>query len=376
MKKQLFYLLFLCAFPIMGAFAQDTVVSSTGRRVSVNNPAASSTLGLIQLSGDLSGTAATPTITSNAVLNKTLTGFSTSISGTIGTSDTILQAFGKLEATKTSRGDVLATVLDGLNTTTSGTIAATNTVLQAFGRLEATKATINSPLTGLITSATGTIGASDSILQAFGKLEATKATINSALTGINVVATGTIGATDTILGAIGKLEATKAARGDVLTTQLTNLNSVITGTIASTDTVLGAFGKLQATKVAINGDLGGTATATTVVGLGGRAISGTTFTDGQLLQFDNASSRWVPRQVFQKIDSFTPTANQLTFTLTEAPTGGSSTDVAMYINGVLIDKAAVSLNASTRVITYAPSNNSSFALSATDRVYFIYSYIK
>lgn len=95
MNKFIFFSFFL---NVIVLFAQKTMVlGSSGIKVSVNAEATSSTLGLIQLSGDLSGTAITPTINNNAVLSKTLTGLNSAISGTIGVSDTVLGAFGKLQ---------------------------------------------------------------------------------------------------------------------------------------------------------------------------------------------------------------------------------------------------------------------------------------
>lgn len=88
----------VCFFSVVGAFGQKaTVLSSSGNKVTVNAEAATSTLGLIQLSGDLAGTAVSPTITNDAVLKKTLTGIDTDATGTIANSNTVLEAFGKLQ---------------------------------------------------------------------------------------------------------------------------------------------------------------------------------------------------------------------------------------------------------------------------------------
>ena len=62
-----------------------------------------------------------------------LTGLSTTTGGTIAATDTILQAFGKLQ---NSINSTLGTVLTGLSTTTGGTITAADTILQAFGKLQ------------------------------------------------------------------------------------------------------------------------------------------------------------------------------------------------------------------------------------------------
>ena len=49
------------------ANAQNTVVAPTGQKITVNAPATSSATGLVQLAGDLSGTAASPAIASGAI---------------------------------------------------------------------------------------------------------------------------------------------------------------------------------------------------------------------------------------------------------------------------------------------------------------------
>lgn len=97
MTRKLFYFMF-CFFSVVGAFGQEaTVLSSSGNKVTVNAKATTSTLGLIQLSGDLTGTAISPTLKNTAVTGQLLTGLSSVRLGVVSASDTILEAIAKLQ---------------------------------------------------------------------------------------------------------------------------------------------------------------------------------------------------------------------------------------------------------------------------------------
>ena len=84
------------------------------------------------------------TLVSTSVTAALLTGFSSATGGAVVATDTILDAFGRLENrtaindAKTGYTDagVRACVLTGLNTGLTGAISATDTILQAFGRTE------------------------------------------------------------------------------------------------------------------------------------------------------------------------------------------------------------------------------------------------
>ncbi|MHA8051847.1 beta strand repeat-containing protein, partial [Aquirufa sp. ROCK-SH2] len=133
-------------------------------------------------------------------------------------------------------------------------------------------------------------------------------------------------------------------------------------TPAATTLVLG--------KIQLAGDLGGTAAAPLVAKLQGTAVSSTAPTTNQLLQYDGTS--WVPvaKSSVAKFETeeFTPTAGQTAFTLTNTPLGR----VAMFVNGVRVPKAAVSVSGVTA--TYVPASNGAYALLVTDRVSFDYIY--
>jgi hypothetical protein len=118
--------------------------------------ATSSATGKIRLAGDLGGvgsTAAEPKITAAAVLDKTLT---------------------------------------NINTTTTGSVSATDTVLGAFGKLQATKAPLDSPtFTGTPSLPTGTTGETQATTDSSTKL-ATTAFVNAAIPNATVTVPGKI----------------------------------------------------------------------------------------------------------------------------------------------------------------------------------------
>jgi hypothetical protein len=69
-------------------------------------------------------------------------------------------------------------------------------------------------------------------------------------------------------------------------------------------------------------------------------------------------------------DEFTATVSQTSFTLTQTPSTHSK--VKMYINGIRISNTAYSLSSTT--LTYVPTNNGAYALTAGDRIQFDYYY--
>jgi hypothetical protein len=93
------------------------------------------------------------------------------------------------------------------------------------------------------------------------------------------------------------------------------------------------------------------------------AGTGVSITNGTGSITINASARsWT--------DQPTITANQTTFTLTYAPTANSK--IWMFINGVRTNNNAYSFNGTT--VTYVPASNGAYAILASDRVQFDYTY--
>ena len=151
------------------------------------------------------------------------------------------------------------------------------------------------------------------------------------------------------------------------TTQLATTAFVTTALAAATiaDATATTKGKIQ-----LAGDLGGTAAAPLVAKLQGTVVSATAPTTNQLLLYDGTSWKPVSKSaiVTMETEEFTPTASQTSFTLTNTPLG----KIAMYINGVRVPKAAVSVSGTT--VTYVPASNSAYAILVTDRVSFDYIY--
>ncbi|MFA5972921.1 MAG: hypothetical protein WC780_11260 [Lentimicrobiaceae bacterium] len=74
--------------------------------------------------------------------------------------------------------------------------------------------------------------------------------------------------------------------------------------------------------------------------------------------------------VREAADEFSATASQSSFTLSQTPSSNSK--VKMYINGVRISNTAYSFVGVS--LTYNPTNNGSYVLTAGDRIQFDYSY--
>ena len=170
-------------------------------------------------------------------------------------------------------------------------------------------------------------------------------------------------ASPTFTGVPAGPTATAGTNSTQLATTAFVTTAVAAATIADADAT--TKGKIQ-----LAGDLGGTAAAPLVAKLQGTAVSATAPTTNQLLQYDGTSWKPVSKSaiVTMETEEFTPTASQTSFTLTNTPLG----KIAMYINGVRVPKAAVSVSGTT--VTYVPASNSAYAILVTDRVSFDYIY--
>jgi hypothetical protein len=130
----------------------------------------------------------------------------------------------------------------------------------------------------------------------------------------------------------------------------------------------------------INGGL--TVSGTNVLTAGGTTYPTATGTTGQVLTINAAgSATWTAttgtsvRDVVDEtgVAGFTAaTAGQTSFTLSQLPNANSK--VKMYINGVRISNNAYSVNYSTKVVTYTPANNGTYAIIVGDRIQFDYFY--
>jgi hypothetical protein len=92
---------------------------------------------------------------------------------------------------------------------------------------------------------------------------------------------------------------------------------------------------------------------------------------GQVLTTDASGvASWAQSSARSWTDQPTVSANQTTFTLTYTPP--STNKIWMFINGVRTNNNAYSVSGTT--VTYVPSGNGGYIISASDRVQFDYTY--
>ena len=177
---------------------------------------------------------------------------------------------------------------------------------------------------------------------------------NSATTATSVNTNSAIVARD----ASGNFNAgtiTANLTGNV-TGNLTGIATNVSGTVAVANGGTGLISTPTNGQILI-----GNATGFTLATL--TAGTGVSITNGAGSITINASTRsWT--------DQPTVSANQTTFTLTYAPTAGNK--IWMFINGVRTNNNAYSFSGTT--VTYVPANNGDYAITASDRVQFDYTY--
>ena len=143
---------------------------------------------------------------------------------------------------------------------------------------------------------------------------------------------------------------------NVNSNNLTNATAIGNGAIvASSNTI--QLGNTSVTNVKTSGTL----TANGFVKSGGTAT--------QFLMADGSVSTGAAA-VREVADEFTATLNQTSFTLTHTPSANSM--VKMYVNGIRISNAAYSWSDAT--LTYNPSNNGGYSITAGDRIQFDFYY--
>ena len=105
---------------------------------------------------------------------------------------------------------------------------------------------------------------------------------------------------------------------------------------------------------------------------GGTVFPSSTGSTGQVLALSSSgTAAWTSVVSVREVaDEFSSSAGQTSFTLSQAPNANSK--VKMYINGVRISNTAYSVSTST--LTYTPSNNGGYSLTAGDRIQFDYYY--
>jgi hypothetical protein len=158
--------------------------------------------------------------------------------------------------------------------------------------------------------------------------------------------------------------ATIGAAPTTGSSSITSLGTITSGTWNAT-TVAVANGGTGATSLAANGVLIGNATsAVTTV---------TPSTNGNVLTSNGTN--WVSSTpsvslIREVVNEFSASTSQTSFTLTQTPSVNSK--VKMYINGVRISNSAYSVSGTT--LTYNPTNNGAYSLTASDRIQFDYYY--
>ena len=368
------------------------------------------TRGKIQLAGDLSGTASSPTVPglalkantsdvttslatkedasnkSNAALGTSTTLFPTQnavktyvdaqvSSATIVDADATtrgkIQLAGDLAGSATSpsvvklRGTALSTVAP----VTAGHVLTYDATGSGVAYWAAPANSANT-ISGVVPVANGGTGlssvtnggavyASSSSALTTGTLPLTAGGtgVTSQQAAINIL-TGT-----QVAGRYLRSDGTDARLSTIQAADIPTLNQNTTGTAANVSgTVAVANGGTGLTSVPANGQIligNGTGFALATLSQG----TGVSITNGSGSITINAAARsWT--------DQPTVTANQTTFTLTYAPTASSK--IWMFINGVRTNNNAYSFSGTT--VTYVPASNGAYAITASDRVQFDYTY--
>jgi hypothetical protein len=159
------------------------------------------------------------------------------------------------------------------------------------------------------------------------------------------------------------------------TTSQTNWDAAYTNRITSATSPLSiSSNALSLGTVALaNGGTGlTTAPSNGQIDIGnGSAFVRTTLTAGTGVSITNgAGSITINAAARSWTDQPTASANQTSFSLTYAPTASSK--IWMFINGVRTNNNAYSFSGQT--VTYVPANNGAYAITASDRVQFDYTY--
>ena len=364
--------------------------------------ASTTSKGIVQLAGDLSGTAASPSVAAAAITTSKIADAAITTSKLSTAAVTAAKTDGSLELTtnkttsistdgssdtKYPTAKAVKTYVDANSSTVSDATTLEKGVLQLAGDLSGTAAlpTIaNAAVTTakiaddaittdkIAENAVSTAKLSDAAVTAAktdGSLEltanksisvTTDATSDSKYPSVkavktyvdNAVSTGSM--TDATTSAKGAVQLAGDLAGTADTPLIGNLK--VTGAkIANSTIALNT--KVTGTLPVSNGGTGVTTLTGLVKGNGSSAFSAAVVgTDYSLVR--------------EVADEFTASSSQTTFTLTQTPSTASK--VRMFINGVRISNSAYSH--SGRTLTYNPTNNGSYSLTTGDRIQFDYYY--
>nr|WP_314864466.1 hypothetical protein [uncultured Flavobacterium sp.] len=147
MKKS--YFLFFALLVSTFTFAQQTVVSKNGKLITVNAPSTPTSLGLIQLAGDLEGTPEAPKVKSALIMGKLLNGFS-SAPGTVTASDSIVSAFSKLDGNIALKANIASPTFTGTPSAPTAAIGTTGTQIATLDFVNASAPNATTTATGKI----------------------------------------------------------------------------------------------------------------------------------------------------------------------------------------------------------------------------------
>lgn len=258
------------------------------------------------------------------------------------------------------------------------------------GGLTPSKAVFTDANDGL--TSTGTLGITQGGTGATTKIEGFDA-LSPMTTSGDIIYGGTSGS-GTRLG-IGSANTVLRSNGSIpvwgsvaLTTDVTGILPIANGGTGSSSqnfvdlttaqTIAGS--KTFSGTTIINGGL--TVSGANSFTAGGTAFPTATGTTGQVLTLSSAGTATWTSSTGTSVRDVTDetgvagmaaaTASQTLFTLSQVPNTNSK--IKMYINGIRISNSAYSVNYATKVVTYIPANNGTYAISANDRVQFDYFY--
>jgi hypothetical protein len=291
--------------------------------------------GVIQLSGDLAGTATVPLVAPGAITTVKLSDTAVSTAKMVDAAVTTTKlADDSVTTDKIRDAAVTTSKLAGDSVTTDKIADNAVTTAKTDGSLEVAS--------NKSTSVT-TDGASD---VKYPSVKAVKTYVDSA------VSSGSM--TDATTSAKGAVKLAGDLAGTADAPVIGNLK-VTSAKLANNAVVLTT--KVTGTLPVSNGGTG----ATTITGMvKGNGISAFT---AALVGTDYSLVREVA-------DEFTASNSQTSFTLSQTPSTASK--VRMFINGVRISNSAYSHSGTT--LTYNPSNNGSYSLTSGDRIQFDYFY--
>ena len=378
------------------AYVDNSIYAAVGTGVP---DATTNAAGKVKLAGDLAGTASSPTVPGLSlkanIVSPTFTGTptaptpatadnSTQIAttafvqskvnaGTVNDATTsakgILQLAGDLDGSATSPSVVKlrGTPISSVAPTTAGHVLTYDVTGSATWAAPANSANTISGVVPVANGGTGlssvtnggAVYASSTSALTTGTLPLTAGGtgVTSQQSAINIL-TGT-----QTSGRYLRSDGTDARLSTIQAADVPTLNQNTTGTAANvTGTVALANGGTGVTTTPANGQiLIGNATGFTLATIS--AGTGVSITNGTGSITINASARsWT--------DQPTVSANQTTFTLSYTPTANSK--IWMFINGVRTNNNAYSFSGTT--VTYVPASNGAYAILASDRVQFDYTY--